>query len=301
MRSINLANLETAFWIARLGSFTAAAQRLYTTQPAISARIRELEAALGVKLFVRVGRGVEMTIEGRQFLEEAEPIFQQLDSLAESVRADKASGGTVRIGAGNISMVWFPALVRDLQAARPDLIFDVEIDIASKLLQKLEARKLDVALVAGSVRSDKLIARTLGFDRMLWVASRDYLQNNWRGNLLDFLKRSPIWCVQKDSFYWTDAMRTLVEGGADTRQFNGISNMAAARQIVLSNCGIGCLSEAMILQDLQSGVLQPVPDLHQGGWVEFFVVCCADPARSRLVDQIMDIAPKASTLRRTTD
>lgn len=301
VRSINLANLETAFWIARLGSFTAAAQRLYTTQPAISARMRELEAALGVKLFVRMGRGVEMTMEGRRFLEEAEPIFQQLEVLAASVSSGLAAGGTVRIGAGNISMSWFPAMIRHLQQTMPELTYDVEIDLAGKTLQKLEARKLDVAIVAGPIESEKLSAVRLGYDRMLWVASPDLLAQHWAGNLFEFLRDVPIWCVQRESFYWLDAMRAIVDGGGNPRHFHGISNMAAARQLVLGAGGIGCLSATMIRQDLDSGALVPIPELIQGESVEFSVACVAEARSSHIIGQVMEAARKASTLPQTAD
>ena len=56
MRRLSLVNLETLCWIARLGTFTAAAQRLNTTQPAVSKRVRELEQALRVQLFRRFRR-----------------------------------------------------------------------------------------------------------------------------------------------------------------------------------------------------------------------------------------------------
>ncbi|WP_158215383.1 LysR family transcriptional regulator [Candidimonas nitroreducens] len=301
MRNINLANLETAFWIARLGSFTAAAERLYTTQPAISARMRELEAALGVKLFVRVGRGVELTMEGRKFLEDAEPIFQQFEALTGSVNSAYASGGTVRIGAGNISMSWFPNMIREMQRIVPDLTYDVEIDLAGKVLQKLEVRKLDIAIVAGPVHGDKLSSAPLGYDRMLWVASAEFLTENWAGNLLEFLRTAPIWCVQRESFYWTEAMRIIMEGGGNPRHFNGISNMAAAHQIVLGGGGVGCLSSMLIRQDLEAGTLQLIPDLRQGGWVEFSVACVAESRKSKIISQIMDMAQASSTLKRQRD
>jgi len=298
VRSINLANLETAFWIARLGSFTAAADRLYTTQPAISARMRELESALGVKLFIRAGRGVEMTMEGRKFLEEAEPIFQQLEALTASVSSGYTTSGTVRIGAGNISMSWFPSLIREMQKSMPDLTYDVEIDLAGKVLQKLEARKLDVAMVAGPVDKNRLSSCSIGYDRMLWVASRDFLDRHWPGNVLDFLRQTPIWCVQRESFYWTDAMRVIMDGGGNPRHFNGISNMAAAREIVLGGGGIGCLSSVLIQHDLDNGALVPVPDLQQGSWVEFSVVCATDSRESTVISRIMEVAQQCSTLKR---
>ena len=65
MRKLAIYHLETLLWIARLGTFRAAAERLGTTQPAISARVREVEQQLGIALFRREGRGVVLTARGR--------------------------------------------------------------------------------------------------------------------------------------------------------------------------------------------------------------------------------------------
>lgn len=81
MRRLSLTNLETLCWIARLGSFTAAAQRLNTTQPAISGRIRELEQSLGVQLFRRQGRKMELTILGRELVERSQPLIDRLEDV----------------------------------------------------------------------------------------------------------------------------------------------------------------------------------------------------------------------------
>ena len=67
-------HLETLLWIARLGTFGAAAERLNTTQPAISARVRELENMVGRPLFRRDGRTMSLTPAGRHLVRESEPL-----------------------------------------------------------------------------------------------------------------------------------------------------------------------------------------------------------------------------------
>ena len=64
MRKLAIYHLETLAWIARLGTFRAAAERLNTTQPAISARVREIESQLGIEIFRREGRGV-VAVDGK--------------------------------------------------------------------------------------------------------------------------------------------------------------------------------------------------------------------------------------------
>src|SRR3546814_16354527 len=63
---VSLYHLETLLWIDRLGTFSAAAERLNTTQPTVSARMRELEQRLGTALFRREGRAMSLTAAGRR-------------------------------------------------------------------------------------------------------------------------------------------------------------------------------------------------------------------------------------------
>lgn len=72
---IELRNLETFVWIARLGSFRAAADRLNAAQSTLSARIDKLERQLGVPLFLRSGRRVTLSAKGRQLLDHAEQLL----------------------------------------------------------------------------------------------------------------------------------------------------------------------------------------------------------------------------------
>ena len=292
MTRINLANLNTAFWIARLGSFTAAAERLYTTQPAISARIRDLESSLGMKLFNRAGRGVELTIEGRDFLDQAGPLLQQLEALTASITAGRSASGTVRIGSGHISMEWIPGMLRELRDAMPDLSYELEIDLAGKLLQKLEARKLDLAIVAGPIAPDKFIGRSLGFERMLWVASPAYLDDNKDVSGREFLHKVPLWCVQRDSFYWSETMQIVLDQGANPSNFNAVSSMEAVRKLVLGGAGIGMVAQAIVREDLARGTLVVVPGLLEAERVEISIACHKDVPPSAAITAIMDAAQR---------
>src|SRR3546814_8387902 len=76
-------HLETLLWIARLGTFAAAAERLNTTQPAISARVRELENHLGTVLFRREGRTMTLTPAGRELVRESEPLWRSEEHTSE--------------------------------------------------------------------------------------------------------------------------------------------------------------------------------------------------------------------------
>ena len=75
---VSLYHLETLLWIDRLGTFSAAAERLNTTQPTVSARMRELEQRLGTALFRREGRAMSLTAAGRKLVRDCDPLLRDM-------------------------------------------------------------------------------------------------------------------------------------------------------------------------------------------------------------------------------
>ncbi|MCA1495071.1 LysR family transcriptional regulator, partial [Ensifer sp. NBAIM29] len=169
---ISLYHLETLIWIARLGTFAAAAEKLNTTQPGISARISELEERLGAKLFQRNGRLANLTPAGRQLVREYVPIWEQLQAtLLRSANFDQIRG-VVRVGAGEIAAATcLPLFVAEMQERWPDLTFEIEIELTAQMIQALLSGKIDLAFAAGSVAHPALRATPIGAAELLWVAS----------------------------------------------------------------------------------------------------------------------------------
>ena len=296
MRNLTTASLELATWIAKLGSFTAAAERLYTTQPAVSARVRELEEAVGQKLFLRQGRGVELTVEGREFVRSAAQLLRQVEELSQSFSKASAAG-VVRVGTSSICLDMLGALTMRVSQTMPKVSYDVEIDRAGRLLDLLESRKLDVVIVSGPVDHHKFKAMSLGFDRMMWVTSPQLLKERCGWDPARRLEGLPVWCVHRGSFYWSDATRRLAPYGVDLDRVNAINNTLGAMRIVSSGAGIGLLSENLIQAELLAGTLVPIPDLQPCEDIEFSVVCMKDSG-GRILDEVMEAAVATSPFRR---
>lgn len=297
MRKLTTTSLELAVWIARLGSFTAAAERMHTTQPAVSARVKELEDTLGHKLFVRQGRGVELTPEGREFVVKAESVLRQLDEL--SVSFSKASlAGVIRLGMSTICLDLLAAVSIETSRTMPLVSYEVETDRAAPLLYRLESRKIDVAMVSGPVDAHKFRIRSLGFDRMLWVTSPGVRNERAGAPRSERLKGLPIWCVHADSFYWNSATTRLRALGADLVRVNALGQTVGVARVVAAGAGIGLVSEMMVQGELGAGTLVPVPDVDICENIEFSVVTMADSSSS-IVDEVVAAAQANSPFRRT--
>jgi DNA-binding transcriptional LysR family regulator len=149
MRQLNLDQLHAFQEVVALGSFSAAAQRLNLTQPAVSLQIRELERRLGVRLLERLGRRVAPTAAGRDLL----PHIRRIEeAAAEAVRtmSDHAGAvtGRVRLGTGATACIYLlPRILRELREQFPRLDITVGTGNTPQIVAAVEANALDIALV----------------------------------------------------------------------------------------------------------------------------------------------------------
>lgn len=154
---MTLVQLRHLLALSRTGSFSLAAQNQFLTQPALSRSIRALEDELGMPLFDRVGRRIELTPFGRETLARAQQILEDADELARAGPSlAQGTRGLLRIGLGSGpgAMLMTPLL---LQAARerPGLRVEIARGGTERLVQALRARQLDALVVdARSVRPE---------------------------------------------------------------------------------------------------------------------------------------------------
>lgn len=153
---LDLRLLETFREVAARGSFSAAAEVLAFTQPAVSQHVARLEKQLGVRLFDRDARGVTPTRAGASLLRHAEALLESARRAEAEVRAEAGLHvPRVRIGSfasGASSIV--PLALRELRSAHPDVRPTLKIVEDEDGLDDLAASRLDVALLIGAAHHD---------------------------------------------------------------------------------------------------------------------------------------------------
>ncbi len=170
MAPYSLDELRAFVAVADARSFTGAARRLGVTTNAVSLRVQRLEAALGVRLFVRTTRSVAATDEGNAFHERVSRILGELDVAESDLRPDAAGlRGTVRIAIpGAVASGPFLERLRDLLELHPMLTVQTRV---TNVPASPATEGLDIALVVGQLPESTFVGRLLG--RASWVlASR---------------------------------------------------------------------------------------------------------------------------------
>src|SRR5260370_35396803 len=127
----SLAQLEALHWVVRLGSFRAAATRLNLPQPAVSVRIRELEAVGGGKLFRNGSYRAKPTPLGRGLAAQAEQVMDACERLANRFAGGEELRGPIRIGvADSFAMVCLPELMRRIESRFPKVRAEIRVDFS---------------------------------------------------------------------------------------------------------------------------------------------------------------------------
>ena len=167
---MELRHLRGFLAVAQEQSFTRAAHLLHMAQPPLSQRIRELETELGVRLFERCTRRVQLTQAGKTFLEGVQTLFLQLDkAVADCRRTGSGETGEVRVGyTGRASQLLLPRLMLAFRQRYPDVLMDIQGPHPTGTLREmLLQEQLDVALCFLPLRDERIA--THGFVRSEFV------------------------------------------------------------------------------------------------------------------------------------
>ena len=184
-RRMELRHLRYFVAIAEEGSFTSAAERLWVAQPGLSTQIRRLENELGVKLFTRHTRGVDLTAAGELFLERARTALAAADA-ALSTGHDLEAGlvGTIRLGLSTEAGWHLTAeLLARFGRARPAVELTVFEALGGTLLRDLRDGRLDAALAPSMFGSGELLRRRVGREPWLVLAGPGHRLANASGPL----------------------------------------------------------------------------------------------------------------------
>ncbi len=197
--------LRTFVAIAETGSFSRAAQQVYRTPSAVSMQIKRLEETLGKAVFVREPRHVRLTSEGEALLSYARRLLE-LNEEAVAQFLSPAVDGTVSFGTtDDVGTRVLPGVLSQFARTHPAVQVNVRVDRSVELLRRLDAGKLDLALVtAGNDGQDDRAGEVVYSEQLVWAGREDGVaaQRNplplvladqgcaWRGMALAALDRN---------------------------------------------------------------------------------------------------------------
>jgi DNA-binding transcriptional LysR family regulator len=251
---MELRQLEYFAAVARHGHFGRAAGEVFVTQSALSQQIARLEAELGVKLFTRTAKGVELTPAGVELNEHAEAILEQVAQARAAIDEHRgAMRGLARIaGTPHDSAALPPALIA-FHRDHPQIQLSLRHGQPAQLMELLAARAVDVVVLGVDERSPRLparaVVRTISDEPLkLACAVNDPL--NHRGDVsIEALRGVPVILPERGT-----ALRELVVTSCQAAGFSPLplfetSDRLAIRSLAAEGLGYSAVPESWLNDD----------------------------------------------------
>jgi len=258
---MNLNHLAIFHAVAQTGSMTLGAERLDISQPAVSKQVQELESALGVHLFDRIGRRVHLTQAGEVLAEYARRLFA-LAQEAEAAMADVRDGGRGRLVVGastTIGTYLLPSVVAAFCRQHPGVELLVEIENTEHVHRRLAGLELDVGLTEGFVEEEELDGEVFHRDELVVIAAP--------GHRLAGKARLPLSAVQKEPFILREPgsgtraveERALARLKLPVRVAMALGSTEAIKRVVAEGMGLSIVSRLAVFAECAAGTLAVLP------------------------------------------
>ena len=259
----NLSQYKIFYEVAKAGNISKAAKELYISQPAISKAISKLEDSLGLSLFTRSSRGVQLTAEGEILFEHAREAFDALDrGEMELKRIQEFDIGHLRIGVSNTlcKYILLPYLKTFIDQY-PHMKVTIESQSTALTLTRLEQQKIDLGLVAQpSVRRDLAFIPVMDIQD-IFVTTPSYLENLYlrEGQDTNIFETGNIMLLDTSNMTRHHVDEYMSDNNIIPRQVLEVTTMDLLIEFAKIGLGIGCVIKELIQKELDNGILVEIP------------------------------------------
>lgn len=243
--------------IAQTGSFSAACDQVFVTQPSLSAAIKELEDLLGVQLFERSRQGATLTAAGEEASARAARLLADAEELMQSVRgAGEPLTGSFRLGAiPTIAPFLLPQVLPAIRADWPELKLYLREDLTSRLLDGLRMRRMDAALIALPYAAPGIDTMPLFDDEMLFIGPQNHRLAKSAKLMPEQLRREKVLLLEDGHCLRDHALSVchMTSAGAGRETDISATSLHTLVQMVASGLGVSLLPRLAVATGLAAG------------------------------------------------
>ncbi len=237
---MNLRFVEAFYWVATLKSVSRAAEKLFLTQSAMSARVAALEVELGALLLDRRDKQFRLTVAGTRFMTYA----QKLLELQREVKAEMGSGqdmvASLRIGAiESVLHSWLIPWIEKLRVEQPGLELELTVETTPVLMDQAQRGAQDIVFAALPAGGDGVRNKSLTPMAMAFVGLAQ--QHRKRAYTLAELARGELLTFQRGSQPHVALLDALRFAGVENKRVHTISSISAMAQLVQGGFGVATL------------------------------------------------------------
>ena len=253
--------LKVFHTVARLLSFTKAAEEMHMTQPAVTFQVRQLEEYFNARLFDRTHNKVNLTPAGERVAEFAERIFDLYAEMENSVRDLTGEiSGALTIGASTtIAEYMLPALLGEFKNQYPDINLRLKVSNSEGIVSMVEHNVIDLGVVESPVSNKNLIVEVCDVDQLVVVAApgHELVKRGGKVSAAD-IRRYPFVSREEGSGTREVIMQYLSDAGISAAEMNislELGSPEAIKGAVEAGMGITIISRSIIGKELKLNTL----------------------------------------------
>ncbi|WP_213953680.1 MULTISPECIES: LysR family transcriptional regulator [unclassified Variovorax] len=257
--NVTLDQLKAFERIVRLGTFHAAAMDLHLTQPSVSTRIKELESALNVQLFVRNGPRISMTAEGHALIEYADRTLGTVGEIVQRFRTRDPLKGLLRLGMNeSFAMISVLDLVRRLEHYYPAIRTSIFVGDTGTVSQMLNEQKLDIAIVSDPNVDAHVTQQSLGKNHFGWFAHSSFAMTRETYTPAD-LCALHLFISPPTARLHATATNWFASAQVTPERVSTCNSLWVTVQTVLQGLGVGLLPIRVMQAELESFRVKRLP------------------------------------------
>lgn len=255
---MELRNIITFCKVYNLKSFSLAAKELGYAQSTITTQIQTLENDLGVKLFERIGKNIELTSKGKIFLDYAEEIVELVNKSQDAVNELGEPNGILTIGvAESLCTMILNEPLRIYHEKYPNIEIIVKVATYADLLTMIKTNNADLVLMIGEKVNDLDLIHAMYYDEPMAILSapQNLLVNKNKIKIKD-LEQEPLILTEKGCSYRAAFKKQFNIQGLEPRISFEIGGLEAIKKLTMSNLGITLLPYMTVKNEIKKGKLK---------------------------------------------
>ena len=257
---MNLYHLRYFLSVAQIGSFSGAAKEMHVTQPTVSSGIAELERTLGVKLFNRGSRHVDLTMEGRTLVKYAMQVQDLVEEVEDRLqRHDMLPGEGFQFGAIDAAVTYLlPEILKEYMHSYPDVSLSVQVAPSRYLVDDLLMNRAEFAVISLPFEHERIETVSIYHDSMPLVVGAAHSFAKRKNVTLREVVQEPLMLFHADSVSRKIVDERFAEAGVSPGVVMEMRSPEAMRKLVEVGVGISFLPLLAVQESLDAGVLKVV-------------------------------------------
>ena len=286
--------LQVFHTVARLLSFTKAAEELHMTQPAVTFQVRQLEEQFNTRLFDRTHNRISLTDAGTRVYGYAEKIFLLYGEMDNAVRelTGDISGVLVLGASTTIAEYMLPVLLGDFKAKHPEVTIRLKVANTDGIVAKVENNEIDLGVVEAPVNNKNLVVEACRTDHLVLIVPPGHELANEKNVSMERIIGFPFICREEGSGTREVMIESMQSAGFNPADLNiamELGSLEAIKGAVESGMGISILSRATLLKELKLGTLVAIdtdPPINR----PFSFVHQKQKFKARVMDELLSFA-----------